>query len=77
LKNPPKCWILPNQILEEFMSASLLPASANETALPTVVGDTGSTIIVQFVRALAVRQARLDASHAFKTANDNDRGTVH
>jgi hypothetical protein len=63
------------------MSASLLLAPTHEAAiiaaLPSVVDDTGSTIIVQFVRALAVRQARIDASQSLKAASDNERRTHH
>jgi hypothetical protein len=61
------------------MSASLLPAPANQaaiiSALPPLADDSGSCAIVQFVRALAIRQARSDAGQAFKVANDNERGT--
>lgn len=64
------------------MSASPLPAPANEPAmhicaLPSLANETGATTIIQFVRELAIRQARLDAAHVFKSANDNDQRTVH
>jgi hypothetical protein len=65
---------------EEFMPASPLPEIANQTAiigaLPSMAEESRTTI-VQFVRSLAIRHARLDAAQAFKAANDNNRGTLH
>jgi hypothetical protein len=65
--------------IEEIMTANQLQTPANQIAanvpVPPSVADEAT--IVQFVRALAIRQARIDASQAFRAANDNERRTVH
>jgi hypothetical protein len=63
------------------MPVSLLPTSKNiavmqYNSLPPAADDI-QPIVVQFVRALAIRQARLDVSQTFKAANDNERRTLH
>jgi hypothetical protein len=36
-----------------------------------------SAVLIKFVRALAVRQANLDAGLNLKAANDNEPGVIH
>lgn len=45
--------------------------------LPAIGIEDGSNTMLEFVSALAIRQARLDASQGLVAANDNHRGTVH
>jgi hypothetical protein len=54
-----------------------LPATACSPLPFSVDEDNPSTTILLFVRALAIRQARLDAFQPIEPANDNERGTVH
>lgn len=51
-------------LLDEYSRPSALPGPASGT-------------IVEFVRALAIRQARLDALQPIEAANDNQRRTIH
>jgi hypothetical protein len=60
------------------MPASLLRTPAPKCApLPFLADDDQSTTILLFVRALAIRQARVDACQALEPTNDNERRTVH
>jgi hypothetical protein len=57
-----------------------LPIAANNDA--TVINQIGSiaepsAILIKFVRALAVRQANLDAGLSLKAVNDNEPRVLH
>ena len=45
--------------------------------LPAIGIEDESKTMLEFVRALAIRQARLDAAQGLVAANDNHRGIVH
>jgi hypothetical protein len=60
-----------------MLSSLLLTPTDQPSVLPIIGVEDQSQTIVEFVRALAIRQARLDASQAFKADNDNERGTIH
>jgi hypothetical protein len=60
------------------MSLSPLLLRGNQSnPLPAIGIEDESNTMLEFVRALAIRQSGLDASQGLKAANDNHRGTVH
>ena len=60
-----------------MLSSPCLSPINQACALPAIGIEDESNTMLEFVRALAIRQARLDASQGLKAANDNRRGTVH
>jgi hypothetical protein len=63
---------------EEIMLPSpLLPRGNQESPLPAIGIEDESNTMLEFVRALAIRQAHRDASRGLTAANDNHRGTIH
>ena len=58
------------------MSLSPLLLRGNQASPLPAIEDESNTML-EFVRALAIRQARIDASQGLEAANDNHRGTVH
>lgn len=51
-----------------------MPQSISEILSPPVAAE--NLHLIKFVRALAIRQALIDAGHS-QPANDNTPGTVH
>jgi hypothetical protein len=58
-----------------------LPVAVNNNAMnvfsPIGPAVVPSAILIKFVKALAVRQANLDAGLNLKAANDNEPGVLH
>lgn len=58
------------------MTSNLAHATANDS-MAAHSGETPSKCLVRFVRALAIRQARLDAAQVCNADNDKGRRTLH
>ena len=56
-----------------------MPIAANEETYIAHNGTSGevTAILTKFVRALATRQARIDAGLSLKAANDNEPRTLN
>jgi hypothetical protein len=57
----------------------LVAANHNAKNLFSPIGPVvaPSAVLIKFVRALAVRQANLDAGLNLKAANDDEPGVIH
>jgi hypothetical protein len=56
-----------------------LPIATNQEIYiaPNATNKDAAVILTKFVRALATRQARIDAGLNLKAANDNEPRTLH